>query len=175
MHQCYHDLSFLLYQRTTDVRLLKRAQINNGVIHFTTSKTERSSGAEVDIPITPEIQAVIDRAAGISKEWKIVCPYIIHTRQGTAYTRSGIYSEYRRADADIVGKDAAGEQRPVLGLNPKALRPYAATAAKRQGFKIEQLQVGLAHSSITTTEGYVHQHETPLSSIILQLPVRPAK
>lgn len=172
MHQVYHDLSFLLYQRTTDVRLLKRSQIRDGVIHFTPSKTERSSGAEVDIPITPAIQAVLDRAAAIAKEWKIVCPYVIHTRQGTAYTRSGIYSEYRRADEQIVGKDAEGKQRPLLGLNPKSLRPYAATAAKRQGYGIEQLQVALAHTSVTTTEGYVQQHEVPVSAVMLQLPVR---
>jgi hypothetical protein len=145
MHQCYHDLSFLIYQRTTDVRKLKRSQINNGVIHFTPTKTEHSNGSEVDIPITPEIQAVIDRAAETSKGWKIVCPYVIHTRQGSSYTRSGIYSEYRRADADIVGKDENGRQRPLLGLNPKALRPYAVTTATKQGFKIEQLQVGLAY------------------------------
>lgn len=167
MHQCYHDLSFLIYQRTTDVRLLKRSQIRDGVIHFEPSKTQESSGAAVDIPITPAIQAVLDRAAAISKEWKVVCPYVIHTRLRTAFTRSGIYSAYRRADAEIHGGDDK-----VIGLNPKALRPYSATTAKKQGFDINQLQVGLAHTSVKTTEGYVHQHEVPLSAVSLTLPSR---
>jgi len=86
MHQCYHDLSFLLYQRTTDVRLLRRAQIREGVIHFAPSKTLRSSGKEVDIPITPAIQSVLDRAAELSKEIAkkrgVISPFVIHTRQG---------------------------------------------------------------------------------------------
>jgi integrase len=166
MHQCYHDLSFLLYQRTTDVRLLKRSQIRDGVIHFEPSKTIRSSGKEVDIPITPAIQAVLDRAAEISRNWKVVCAYVLHTRGGTAYTPTGIYSAYKRADEQIHGM---GNR---VGLNPKALRPYAATSAKKQGYDLAQLQVGLAHTSVKTTEGYVHQHEVPVSAISLALPQR---
>jgi len=164
MHRCYHDLSFLLYQRTTDVRLLKRSQIGDGVIHFEPSKTIRSSGKEVDIPITPAIQAVLDGAAEISRKWKVVCAYVVHTRGGTPYTPTGVYSAYKRADEDIHGK----ENR--IGLNPKALRPYAVTCAKKQGYDIGQLQVGLAHTSVRTTEGYVHQHEVPLSRVNLDLP-----
>ena len=63
MHQCYHDLSFLLYQRTTDIRELERTSIHGNVIRFAPSKTMESSGAEVDVPITAAIQAVLDRAA----------------------------------------------------------------------------------------------------------------
>lgn len=169
MQQCYHDLSYLIYQRTTDVRVLKRTQIReaDGVIHFEPTKTLRSSGAAVDIPITPAIKAVLDRAAAISKEWKVVCHYVIHTRQGTAFTRSGIYSAYRRADEALHGPEN------VIGLNPKALRPYALTSAKKIGFGIEQLQVGAAHTSLTTTEGYIQAHEVPVSAVNLALPVRP--
>lgn len=167
MHQCYHDLSFLLYQRTTDVRRLRRAQIGRSVIHFEPSKTIHSSGKEVDIPITLAIQAVLDRAANISKEWKVVCPYVIHTRQGTPYTRTGIHSAYRRADEDLHGKTG------LLHLNPKALLPFAVTTAKKQGYTIEQLRVARAHTSVKTTEGYVHQHEVPVSEVTLQLPELP--
>ncbi len=164
MHQCYHDLSFLLYQRTTDVRLLRRADVFDSHIHFQPTKTEKSSGAAVDIKLTPEIRAVLERAATISKEWKVVCGYVIHTRDGTPFTRSGIYSAYMRADAALHGKP--------IGLNPKALRPYAATAAKLQGFSSEDIQTGLAHVSIRTTEGYIQQHEVPVSPVVLRLPER---
>lgn len=163
MHQCYHDLSFLVYQRTTEIRLLERAHIDRqaGVIRFAPSKTEDSSGLGVDVPITPEIEAVLERAAGISRKLKTVCPFVIHTAQGTPYTRSGIYSAYLRADKVL--HDGA-----PIGLNPKALRPFASTEAKKQGYTIEQLQVGLAHTSLGTTEGYVHRHEKPVSVVRLR-------
>ena len=108
---------FLLYQRTTDVRLLARSQVRNGVIHFEPTKTEDSSAAAVDIQITPAIQTVLDRALAISREWQVVCPYVIHSHAGMAYTRSGIYSAYRRADVAL--------NAVATGLNPKAIRPYA--------------------------------------------------
>lgn len=169
MHQCYVDLSVLLYQRTTDVRRLRRPQIQDGVIRFEPTKTERTSGAEVDIPITPDIQKVLDRAAEVSRELKVVCPFVVHTRRGTAYTRSGAYSAIMRA-AKKVAKD-----RPDLsvhGLNPKDLRAYAASRASRLGYHLEQLKVGLAHTTITTTEGYVQQHSVPVSQVVLTLPER---
>ena len=164
MHQCYHDLSFLLYQRTTDVRTLPRAHVHDKYIHFEPSKTESSSGAEVDIKRTPEIDTVLERAAAISKEMNVVCRFVIHTSGGTAYTRSGIYGAYLRADKELHGEP--------IGLNPKALRPFAATSAKHQGFSAEEIQTGLAHMSMRTTEGYIQQHEVPVSSVMLRLPER---
>jgi integrase len=166
MQQCYHDLSFLLYQRTTDVRLLERSQVRDGVIHFAPTKTRCSSGKEVDVQLTPTIQAVLDRAAAIRREWKVVSPYVICMRSGSAYTANGIHSAYERADMKL-HKDGK------IGLNPKALRPYAATCAKRQGFSKDELQVGLAHTSVITTEGYIQQHETPVSEVVMMLPKRP--
>jgi len=103
-------------------------------------------------------------ATSISKEWKVVCGYVIHTHDGTPFTRSGIYSAYMRADAAL-------HEKPI-GLNPKTLRPYAATAAKLQGFSSEDIQTGLAHVSIRTTEGYIQQHEVPVSPVVLRLPER---
>lgn len=171
MHQCYHDLSLLLYQRTTDVRGLRRQQILDGVIHFAPSKTIKSSGKEVDIPITRAIQSVLDRAGELSKEIAkkrgVISPFVIHTRQGASYTRSGIHSAYRRADEELHGV--------AIGLNPKALRPFAVTMAKKLGYRMDQLQVGLAHTSQRTTEGYVQQHEVPVSEVTMELPQRSKK
>ena len=167
MLQCYHDLSFLVYQRTTDIRLLERNQVDReaGVIRFLPSKTEGSSGLGVDVPITPEIADVLDRAAALSRDMRVVCRYVIHTSGGTAYTRSGIYSAYLRADKALHGGDH-------IGLNPKALRPFAATEAKRQGYDLEDLKTGLAHTATGTTEGYVRQHSTPVSPVRLRFPER---
>lgn len=156
MKQCYHLLSFLLYQRATDIRHLKRTDIREGVIHFAPSKVAKSSGAELDVPITPAIQAVLDRAAAISREWGIVCPWVIHTRQGTAYTATGIRSAYRRLSAPP----------------PKSLLPYAMQAAERRGWSRRQLQVGRGHTSITTTEHYLATHTVPVSEVVQELPPR---
>lgn len=165
MMQCYHDLSFLLAQRTTDIRLLQRSQIRDGVIRMEPTKTLHSSGAAVDLPITKEIQAVLDRAAAISREWSIVCPFVVHTRRGTAYTRSGVYSAYKHADQAL-------HEGKTTGLNPKALRPYALTKARSMGYSKEQLQTTAAHASLGTTEGYLQGHEVPVSAVVMSLPKR---
>ena len=159
MYQCYHQLSYLLFQRTTDIRRLKRSDIRGGVIHFAPSKVAKSSGAEIDVPITPAIQSVLDRAAEISKGWKVISPYVIHSRSGTAYTATGIRSAYRRASS-------------VPGLHPKALLPFAMQQAKRKGSSTEQLQVARGHTSITTTEGYLRTHDVPVSEVMQELPER---
>ena len=164
MHQVYHELSFLLYQRTTDIRLLKRTQDRGDVIRFEPSKTAKSSGLSVDVPVTPAIRAVLDRAALLSRSAKVVSPYVIHTSSGTPFTRSGIHSAYRRADSELHGSP--------IGLNPKALLPFAVTSAKRQGATLEQLKVGRAHTSVKTTEGYVQHHDVPVSEVTLTLPPR---
>jgi integrase len=61
----------------------------------------------------------------------------------------------------------------AIGLNPKALRPFAVTMAKKRGYRMDQLQVGLAHTSQRTTEGYVQQHEVPVNEVALDLPAKP--
>lgn len=170
MMKCYHDLSFLLYQRTTDVRQLMRSQIRGDVIHFEPTKTEDSSGGQVDVPITPAIRDVLDRAGKLAKLQSLRggdAP-VIQTSDGARYTRSGVYSAYLRADIALHGKDGK------LGLNPKALRPYAATSAVKQGFTREQIREGLVHTTIKTTEGYIQHHDVPVSALMLALPVRRA-
>ena len=168
--QCYHDLSILLYQRTTEIRLLMQSQRHGDVIRFVPTKTEHSSGLSIDVPVTPEIDAVWKRALSLCK--LSAGPGgdapVIQQADGSTYTRSGIYSAYRRADKALHGGK-------TTRLNPKALRPYAATVAKRLGYGIEQLQVALAHTSVTTTEGYVQKHETPLSEVSMRLPERLTK
>lgn len=164
MMQCYHDLSFLLLQRTTDVRHLERRQIvRDAEIHFTPSKTAATSGASVSVTITADIRAVLDRAAQLSRDANLISPYVIHTSTGTSYTRSGIYSAYRRADA------ALHNGQPI-GLNAKDIRAYAATAAENQGHSLRAIQRRLAHATQGTTEGYIHQHDTPVSDLAVRLP-----
>jgi hypothetical protein len=175
MMQCYHELSVLMFQRPTDIRHLMQSQRRDGMIRFEPSKTTKSSGAMVDIPVTPVIDKVWKRAQSLCK--LSAGPGgdapLIQTSDGSPYTRSGIYSAYRRADEEIVGKDAKGKQRPLIGLNPKSLRPYATTAAIRAGYNLPQLKIALAHMSEATTEGYVQGHGVPVSEVAMELPKKP--
>lgn len=157
MAQCYVDLCYLIYQRTTDVRLLKEMQIGNSKIHFKPTKTERASGATVDIQITPQIQAVLDRARKLGKVKSI---YVIHKDDGSPYTASGLRSALSRACA------RAG----VLGVTSKGIRAKAATDAFKAGYRRDQIKVGLAHTSEGTTDGYIKQRETPVSEVVMTLP-----
>jgi integrase len=171
MMQCYHDLEYLLWQRSTDVRLLLRRKAEGTHIEFTPSKTAGGSGAAVRILKTPSIIAVLERAADLSKkiakEHKVISPYVIHTTAGTPYTRSGVYSAYRRADMELHVDKATG-------LSPKSIRPYASTRAFEQGYDLKDLQPRLAHTDRSTTEGYIQRHHVPVSGIDMPLPARKA-
>lgn len=162
MIRCYMDLSYLLAQRGTDVRLLARRQIQGNVIVSRPAKTRKSTGIEVEIPITAAIRATLDRAAALSRKWGVVSAWVIHTRAGSSYTRSGIHSAFRRA----------GERVGITGADPKSLRNFAATMAKRAGYSIEQLRDTLAHVDISTTQGYLQRGARVQSQVIMELPER---
>lgn len=86
------------------------------MIHFEPTKTAKSSGAEVDIPVTPEITAVLERARTLAK----VKPgpggdaFVIQSRSGSPYTHFGISSAIERA-AIAVGL-AKRKARPRVSL-----------------------------------------------------------
>jgi hypothetical protein len=170
MLQCYHELSFLLYQRTTDVRLLLKSQVAGEFIVVEPGKTARSSGASVAIPVTPAIRNVLTRADTVSrtlgKKRGFISPYVIHARNGDRYTASGIRQAYEDAEVALFGERKHH-------LTPKALLPFAVTEAKKQGHTLEQLKVGRAHRNVATTEGYIQHHDTPVSEVMLTLPRKP--
>jgi integrase len=153
----YMDLLFLLYQRGTDVRLLRWDEIKDDGILFKPTKTEASSGAKVLVPIGPDIKAVLERAKAIKKMRSI---YVIHTEHGQPYTAHGIGSLFERAC------DRAG----IEGVTLKDIRAKAATDAKRQGYSIEQLKTAMAHTDAATTRDYVRSREVPVSEVVLRLP-----
>jgi integrase len=167
MLQCFMDLAFLLSQRSTDVRTLRWRQIDGKCIRIEPTKTQKSSGQAVLIPITPAIAEVLERAKSLGKIKPLpgADAPVIQQRDGSPYGRFGIRSAMDRA--------AAKAGYPEGGYTAKDLRPFAATCAKAQGFTLEQLQVQLAHTSIGTTEGYIQQHHIPVSEVALTLPRKP--
>lgn len=157
MVACLMDLYYLFYQRGTDVRLLRSNQVDGNDIKFTPTKTEKSSGATVRVPITPEIREVLERIKAISKMRSV---YLIHDEYGQVL-------ESRRA-GDIFKR--ACKRAGVSGVTLKDIRAKAATDAKNAGYSEEQIKVGLAHTTTSTTRDYIRSREVPVSEVILKLP-----
>lgn len=153
----YMDLLYLFHQRGTDVRLLKRDQVQGDSILFRPTKTERSSGVRVKVPITEEARQVIDKAKTIAQIQSI---YLLSNEQGQPF------------DARYLGDTfkAACKKLEIEGITLKDLRAKAATDAKQAGYSQEQLQTALAHTDGSTTRGYIRSREVPVSEVILKLP-----
>lgn len=169
MGKCFLELMYLTRQRPTEIRLLRESQISPERIHFRPTKTDESSGEEVDVQITPEIQAALERARALRPKRKIEDlarhrdPYIIQTREGDKYTKNGLYEVWR--DACV----AAGVRG---GVTTRHVRPFALYEMERLGYDVREIQKAAAHASITTTEGYLDQHRDRLSDARLPLPPR---
>lgn len=159
MVQCYVDLCYLLYQRTTEIRLLKWSDVKDDGIYFKPTKTENSSGAKVFVPISPAVKDVLDRAKAIGK---IKSMYVIHTMHGMPYQSSGLRTAW----------DRACKRAGIVDATLKDLRAKALTDAKKAGYQIEQLRIAAAHSDTNMTNEYIKRRETPVSEVILNLPAR---
>ena len=159
MVQCYMDLCYLLYQRTTEIRLLRWDKVKPEGIAFKPTKTEKSSGGDVIVPVGDDVRKVLARIKSISKGRST---FVIHTEQGTPYTASGIRSLFSRA----------AERAGVAGLTLKDIRSKAASDAKKAGYTVEEIQVGLVHSEIGSTKGYIKNQAAPVSTVIMKFPSR---
>lgn len=157
MVQVYMDLLYLLYQRGTDVRLLKWDQVADTGILFRPTKTEKSSGARVLVPIGEDTRKVLERAKSLRRMASV---YVIHTERGQPYTAHGIGSIFERAC----------ERAGVEGVTLKDIRAKAATDAKKAGYEERQLQTALAHTDPGTTRVYLRSREIPVSEVVLRLP-----
>jgi integrase len=161
MFACIIDMSYLLWARAIDIRLLKEAQIESGRIRIKPSKTSKTSGKVVDITITPSIQAVIDAARDLKRQYGIISPYLFPSQKGTPYARSGLNSMWDRA------KERIGMKDDVVF---KDIRALAATDAARRGEDRKHIQNRLAHTSGETTEIYIKEAIPDISSIDMSLP-----
>lgn len=163
MVQVYIDLCYLLYQRTTEIRLLKWSQIDHesAAIRFTPTKTERSSGLSVEIPITPSVHEALDRARQLDDGKSI---YVVHTGRGQPYTANGIGSAWRRACV------RAGVENATL----RDIRAKAATDAKKLGYTRKEISIGLAHTDEGMTQHYLRGRDAERSTVELILPSKKA-
>lgn len=165
MFACIIDMTYLLWARAIDIRMLREDKIGNGLIRIKASKTKNSSGKIVDFKITPGIQAVIDRARSIKAGYQLeVDPgYLFPSQKGTPYTKSGLFSMWTRA------RERAGIEDTGL-VWFKDLRALGATDALKAGKGRKNIQERLAHMDEKTTEIYLKEAVADLSEIDLPLP-----
>lgn len=133
MLQCYIDLCYMIFQRLTEIRLLRKDAIRDGMIHFTPTKTEKITGTSVAVPITPAIQEVLNRA---KRCYKVSSMYVIHRADGKPFQATGLRGAW----------DRAAKRAGVEGVTLKDIRPMAITRAKKLGYALESLAVAAAHS-----------------------------
>ncbi len=162
MVQCFIDLCYLTGQRSTEIRLMRWNQVENGFIHFKPSKTAASTGAKVKIPVSPAIAETLERARKIGKVKGV---FVIHQQNGSRYTDDGIRSAW----------DRACERVGVQNATIKDLRGKHATDALNNGYSIEEIQTALAHGDKATTEIYMKQMAAGESVIALELPKQQEK
>jgi len=163
MLQVFVDLLYLTGQRGTDIRLLNWSQIDEaaGVIRFRPSKTGKTSGAKVEIPITAPIAEALARARQLVKAKARISPYVIHNLEGSPYTAHGVGTAWERA------RKRAGIEDATL----KDLRGKHATDAKKAGYSETDIQDSLAHETVGTTRVYIKQRMARVSKVELALPI----
>ncbi|PLY42328.1 hypothetical protein CSZ94_11000 [Janthinobacterium sp. ROICE36] len=125
MFACIIDMSYLLWARGIDIRMLKESQIEDGRIRIKPSKTQKTSGKAVDIVVTPEIAEMIARARGLKIKYGLISQYVFPTQKGGAYTRSGLSSRWDRA------KERIGMKDDVVFRDRRALVPPMRRAVVR--------------------------------------------
>lgn len=157
MVSCLMDLYYLLYQRSTDVRLLRNTGLDGNEIKFTPTKTENSSAVEVRVLITDDIRDVVERARSVAKLRSI---YLIHDEHGQPFNSRQVRDIFKQAC----------ERVNIHGYILKDVRSKAASDAKKAGYSEEQIKIALAHTTTDTTRDYIRGQEAPLSEVVMKLP-----
>lgn len=162
MMQIFVDLLYLTGQRGTEIRLLRWSQVDEetGVIHFKPTKTAKSSGAKVEITITPAIAEVLARAKALVKAKARISPYVIHNLEGSPYTAHGVGTAWERAR----------KRTDIENATLKDLRAKHATDARIAGYSEAEIQDALAHEDSGTTRIYIKQRMARVSKVELSLP-----
>lgn len=102
--------------RQTDLRLLKRTQIRDSLIHVKQSKT----GVEQEWEISGDVAHVLEVATKLPGRSRSI--YVFPTRRGTPYTLSGLQTLWRRAceRAGVSGIQFRDIRKTAINVAPRA-------------------------------------------------------
>lgn len=167
-------LAHLVYrtlQRPEDIigwtprNITERRDAGGRVVKIIRNK-QGKTGATVDIEITPEIEAVLQRlkvtpaskAAVKRGEAKVVRGLtLIHRRDGLPYSYDGLCAMLKRCQAKV-REQHAEKASPLAEMAPWGyydMKGKGATDMWQAGVPLGLVQVLCGHDSITTTEKYV--------------------
>lgn len=135
------------------------------MIRFKPSKTEKSTGQAVDIPITPAIADVLQRTrtlSGVVNAPRAADGIVVVGSEGNNKTAAACRDAWRGA---LVRGGLKKMDYVVKDICAKAL-----TDAEAAGYGIDALQVVGAHADRATTAGYIKRRKVPVSEVRLQLP-----
>lgn len=138
------ELLYLTGQPIGDVLDLDAADVRGDTILFRRSKVAHSTGAAVQIIITPRLRAALDRLLVIREATRSASPALIVTRDGGRYTYAGIRSAWVRA------RDKAG----VSGMTMHDIKAKALTDTEASSGMQAARQMG-QHSTERQTADYV--------------------
>lgn len=116
------------------------------VLHFRQSKTQRL----IDIGLVGRLEELIDGAVGAVPQLR---QPIVHTRDGEAYTYTGLSSMLRRVQVKVRKEVPALAAMPSWGF--RDLKGKGATDMWLSGEPIERIQMLCGHAKKSTTEIYV--------------------
>lgn len=123
-------------QRRSDVVRMGRQHVRDGIITITQAKT----GMEVDIPILPELQAVLDDVQS-----KKIIPTFLVTEYGKPRSPAGFMNWFR---------DRCNDASLPVGLSPHGLRKAFCRVAAENGLTAHQIMAVTGHKTLTEVTRY---------------------
>jgi len=143
------DLIYRTLQRPEDIIEWTPRNIRHKSENNTTKRVIRTrqgkTGADLDIEVTPEIDAILDVLWGPKGAINLDAP-LIRSRNGTGYTYSGLCANLQRNRKTAKLAESFGFYD---------LKGKGATDMWLAGVPLEKIQVLCGHDSVTTTEIYV--------------------
>lgn len=138
------ELLYLTGQPIGDVLALDAADVAGETILFRRAKVAHSTGAAVQIIVTPRLRAALDKLLSIRAAVRSASPALIVTRDGGRYTYAGIRSAWVRA------RDKAGVSGMTMhDIKAKALTDVEAASGMQAARRMGQ------HSTERQTADYV--------------------
>ncbi|MGN6788920.1 MAG: tyrosine-type recombinase/integrase [Rhodanobacteraceae bacterium] len=137
------DLAYLTGQRPADVVRMAETDVRDGALMVRQGKT----GAKVRIVISPNLQAVIDRAKARKQSQKVYSTRLVVNEYGRPIGVHALSERFKKA------RMAAGAE----GVQFRDLRAKAATDKTEDAGDIRQAQQQLGHASVVMTEHYVRK------------------
>lgn len=141
-------LALLLYtgQRRSDIVLFGRQHEKDGWLRFTQQKNKRNKPVHLEIPIRPELRAILDASPLGSMVYLV-------TEFGKPFTANG-FGNWFRDRCDEVGEPDEQGVPPLRHCSAHGLRKAAATRLADNGASAHEIMAITGHKTMKEVERY---------------------